>query len=102
MTGDELLFGSLGGDGLPAGVDLPGQAVEGLWEKLETVPLHHEDLELHQRLNVLCEALQAVGGQVEEHLRGAEMLLRGLSCCCSWTYQSLHVVDACKDVSGGV
>lgn len=72
MTADELLLAHLS-DGLPAGVDLPGEAAEGLWERLETVPLHYEDLELHQNLNVFREALQAVGGQVEEHLRGVEM-----------------------------
>lgn len=91
MTGDELLFGSPGGDGLPAGVDLPGETVEGLWEKLETVPLHHEDLELHRRLNVLCEALQAVEGQVEpptgsrDVTKGLKLLLQldppEPSCC---------------------
>lgn len=59
-------------DGSPAGLDLPGEAAEALWKSLETVPLHDEDPELHQSLNILSQALQAVGGQVEEHLQGAE------------------------------
>lgn len=54
-------------------MDLPGEAAEALGEGLEAVPLHYEDPELHQSLNVLSQALQAVGGQVEEHLEGAEV-----------------------------
>lgn len=34
-------------DGVPADVALPGEAAEGLGQRLETVPLNYQDLELH-------------------------------------------------------
>lgn len=53
---------------LPDGEGLPDEAAEGLRQRVETVSLHNEDLELHQSLNVLCQVLQMVTGQMEEHL----------------------------------
>lgn len=49
---------------------LPGEAAEGLGQRMEAVSLHDKDLELHQSLDVLCQVLQTVAGQVEEHLSG--------------------------------
>lgn len=47
---------------------LPGEVAEGLWQRVETVSLHNEDLEFHQSLNVLSKVLQTVEGQMKEHL----------------------------------
>lgn len=78
--------------GVPADGDLPGEAAEGLWQRLETVSLNYQDLELHQGLDVLSQVVQAVTGQVQEHLRRTQpmfgwggrvllMHLPELSCC---------------------
>lgn len=50
--------------GLPGEMGLPSEATEGLWQRVERVSLHDEDLELHQSLDVLCQVLQMVTGQV--------------------------------------
>lgn len=55
--------------GLSKWVGLPAEAAEGLWHSMQAIPLHNEDLELPQSLNVLRQVLQTVGGQVEEHLQ---------------------------------
>lgn len=54
-------------------MDLPGEAAEGLWQRVETVSLNYENLELYQSLNVLSQVVQTVAGQVQEHLQGSRM-----------------------------
>lgn len=64
----------LRGEGESPGEEgLPGEATEGLGQRVEAVSLHDEDLELSQGLNVLRQVLQAVTGQVEENLQGGRM-----------------------------
>lgn len=57
-------------------MQLPGEAAERLGHRVEAVPLHDEDLQLHKRLDVLCQVLQTVTGQVQEHLEAERRRVR--------------------------
>jgi len=45
-------------------VALPGEEAEGPGQRVEAVPLHDEDLEFHQNLDVFCQVFQMVTGQI--------------------------------------